>query len=84
MKYEIKITRNVQKSLAKIEKKFRDRIVEKIYELQEDPYKNAKKLTGREAYRIRIGRYRVIYEIHDEELVVIVINIGHRRDIYKI
>jgi len=40
--YELKITRTAQKSLAKIEKKFRDKIIEKIYELQKDPYKMQK------------------------------------------
>ncbi|MEL6710646.1 MAG: type II toxin-antitoxin system RelE/ParE family toxin [Pseudomonadota bacterium] len=44
----------------------------------------AKKLTGRKAWRIRIGNYRVIYEIYDEKLVVLVVAAGNRKQIYKI
>ena len=82
MKYDLKIHKSAQKSLAKISEPFQTKIINKIYELANDPYYNAKKLSGRESYRIRIGNYRVIYEIHNNELVVLVVNIGHRKDIY--
>ena len=42
-----------------------------------------KKLKGRDAYRIRIGEYRVIYEIHDDVLIVLIIRVAHRREAYK-
>jgi mRNA interferase RelE/StbE len=41
------------------------------------------KLTNEDAYRIRVGDYRVIYNIHDDQLVVLVIDVGHRRDVYR-
>jgi mRNA interferase RelE/StbE len=44
---------------------------------------DVKKLKGRPAWRVRVGDYRMIYEIHDRELVVIVITIGHRREVYR-
>jgi len=47
-----------------------------------DP-KGCKKLKGRDAYRIRIANYRAIYEVNDEILLVDVINVGHRKDVYK-
>ena len=83
MKYDLEITRNAQKSLAKIPEPFQSKIIDKIYSLAENPYFGAKKLTGRDAYRIRVGNYRVIYEIKSDKLVVLVVNIGHRRDIYN-
>jgi mRNA interferase RelE/StbE len=83
LKYDLKIQKNAQKSLSKISKPFQTKIIDKIYALSNDPYYNAKKLTGREAYRIRIGNYRVIYEIKNSELVILVVHIGHRKDIYS-
>ena len=44
---------------------------------------DVKKLKGRSAWRVRVGDYRIIYEIHDRELVVIVVTIGHRREVYR-
>ena len=83
MKYDLKIEKNAQKSLARISEPFQTKIIDKIYALSRNPYYNAKKLIGREAYRIRIGNYRVIYEINNNELVVLVVTIGHRKDIYS-
>jgi mRNA interferase RelE/StbE len=53
-------------------------------ELEQDPRPpGCKKLKGRDAWRIRIGDYRVIYEINDGHLIVTVITIGHRREVYE-
>ena len=82
MKYKLKIQKNAQKSLAKVSEPFQSKIINKIYDLANNPYYNSKKLIGREAYRIRVGNYRVIYEINNNELIILVINIGHRKDIY--
>ena len=55
-----------------------------MLELELDPRPSGcKKLKGRDAYRIRIGDYRVIYEIQDSRLMVTVITIGHRREVYE-
>ena len=83
MKYTLKIKRSAQKSLAKISEPFQTRIIDRIYELANNPYYNATKLVGRDAYRIRVGNYRIIYEINNNELIVLVVSIGHRRDIYN-
>ena len=82
MKYGLKIQKNAQKSLAKISEPFQTKIINKIYNLANNPYYNSKKLTGRDAYRIRVGNYRIIYEINNNKLIVLVINIGHRKEIY--
>ncbi len=84
MSYSILIERTAQKSLAKIAQPDQDRIIQAIRSLAENPRPpRVKKLSGRDAWRIRIGNYRVIYEIHDEELRILVVVIGHRRDIYR-
>ena len=82
MKYDLKILKSAQKSLAKISEPFQSKIIDRIYNLADNPYHNAKKLVGRDAYRIRVGNYRIIYEIINNELIVLVINIGHRKDAY--
>ncbi|MGD0381923.1 MAG: type II toxin-antitoxin system RelE/ParE family toxin [Thermoguttaceae bacterium] len=84
MKYRIFIQRPAQKDLAKIPNPYRDRIIQAIRELGVNPRPTGvKKLTGRNAWRIRISDYRIIYEIYDDKLVVVVITIGHRREIYR-
>lgn len=84
MAYEITILRSAQKQLAKIDRKQQQPIIDAIQSLAEEPRPNGcKKLSGRSAWRIRIGIYRVIYEIRDSELIVLIVDIGHRRDIYR-
>ena len=84
MTYAIEILRAAQKQLAKIDQEHQPRIIQAIRDLSNDPRPpGCTKLSGRPAWRIRIGSYRVIYEIHDDRLVVLVIAIGGRKDIYK-
>jgi mRNA interferase RelE/StbE len=82
--YAIDIRRSAQKSLSKISSQDQDRIISSIESLSDHPRPDGcKKLSGRPAWRIRIGNYRVIYEIEDDKLIVTIIHIGHRRDIYR-
>lgn len=84
MTYEILIEKRAQRALGKISQPHRDRIISAIRKLAEDPRApGVKKLTGRDAWRIRIGSFRVIYEIHDAKLVVLIVDIGDRREIYR-
>lgn len=84
MSYTLSITRRAQKELADIHPTHRERIINSIQPLAENPNPpGCKKLTGRDAWRIRVGNYRVIYEINNNELIVTVINIGHRREVYR-
>jgi mRNA interferase RelE/StbE len=84
MKYAILIEKSAQKALAKLPQPIQDRIIQAIWSLAEIPRpSDVKKLTGRDAWRIRIGDYRVIYEIHDKELRILVLMIGHRKDVYR-
>ncbi|MCK4505752.1 MAG: type II toxin-antitoxin system RelE/ParE family toxin [Candidatus Aegiribacteria sp.] len=84
MIYSIEILRSAQKQLSKINRQDQDRIIASIESLADNPRPDGcKKLSGRSAWRIRIGTYRVIYEIQDEKLIVLVVKIGHRREIYR-
>ena len=83
--YEIVIRRSAQKEIRAVaDKQQRRRIVARIHALGEDPRPpGAKKLSGRSAHRVRQGRYRIVYVIEDERLIVEVVKVGHRRDVYR-
>jgi len=81
--YQVRIERPAVKKIEKIPEPDYSRVKEAILSLAEDPRPYGYiKLKGREAYRIRQGNYRVIYEIHEKILTVIVVDAGHRKDIY--
>jgi len=83
MAYEIRFEKSAIKQLAKLPTDASQKIMEAIEGLADNPrLSGCKKLKGRDAYRIRIGDYRVIYEIYDNQLLVIIIAIGNRKDIY--
>lgn len=83
--YKIEISSTAEKSLKKIPKKDLAKIVESIQILAVNPYpEGCRKLSGEEcAYRIRQGNYRIIYEVEGEKLIILVLKIGHRKDIYR-
>jgi mRNA interferase RelE/StbE len=84
MRYQVILSKSVQKQLDRLPDEIANRILERFIELETNPRPaDVKKLKGRDAWRIRIGDYRVIYEIHDRVLQVIVITIGHRREVYR-
>jgi mRNA interferase RelE/StbE len=83
MPYIVELSLSAQKQLSKLPEAVADRIETKLLDLEENPRPSGfKKLKGRPAYRIRIGDYRAIYTINDNLLMVLVIKIGHRRDVY--
>jgi mRNA interferase RelE/StbE len=84
MKYTVLIERYAQKQIMKLDKKAITVIKAVIANLVENPRPYGyKKLKGEDAYRIRVGDYRVIYEIDDGKITVTVVSVGHRKDIYK-
>ena len=84
MSYHLHIERSAQKALTKIERADRIRLIEAIRALNDAPRPpGAIKLSGRDAWRIRVGAYRVIYEIQDDRLMILVIHVGHRREVYR-
>ncbi len=84
MKYELLIERSAKKALSIIPSPHQGRIIAAIRGLAEDPRPDGiKKLSGRDAWRIRVGNYRVIHEIDDDRLIVLVVSIGDRKDVYR-
>jgi mRNA interferase RelE/StbE len=84
MTYRVEILRSAAKELQRIHPDDRLRIISAMQSLAHDPRPpGSKKLTNRPAWRIRIGAYRVIYEIHDEKLLILVIAAGKRSEIYR-
>ncbi|MFB2879681.1 type II toxin-antitoxin system RelE family toxin [Floridanema aerugineum] len=85
MSYAVLIPKTVQKQLDNLPEDVNSRIVEKILSLAEEPRPpGVKKLKGFEnEYRVRVGDYRVRYEVNDETLTVVVLHCKHRRDIYR-
>ncbi|MBT4879846.1 MAG: type II toxin-antitoxin system RelE/ParE family toxin [Alphaproteobacteria bacterium] len=85
MSYEVVIGPRVRKSFKAIPRKCQTLILLKLNKLKENPRPSGcKKLKPQEdLYRIRIGEYRVIYEIKDSKLIVIIVKIGNRKNIYK-
>jgi mRNA interferase RelE/StbE len=83
-KHRIEITPSAAKELSRIPRKNLRRIVARIQALADDPRPpGSRKLCAQENYRIRQGDYRVLYQIEDDVLVVYVVKIAHRRDVYR-
>jgi mRNA interferase RelE/StbE len=81
--YDVQLSNRAEKSLEKLPDPAFERVTEAIENLATNPRPpGCKKLKGRLGYRIRVGDYRVVYDIADDILVVLVIDIGHRREIY--
>jgi mRNA interferase RelE/StbE len=85
MRYEIRFKASALRVFERLERRSRGRLAEAIWALADNPRpRGCRKLAGQEGfYRIRVGDYRVIYEIQDRALVVLVLKLGHRRDVYR-
>ena len=84
MSYQVILPKSVQKDLDRRPDEIAERILDVLAELKTQPRPSGcKKLRGENAWRIRVGDYRVIYEIHDKVLQVLVVTIGHRREVYR-
>lgn len=82
-KYSVQINKKARKSLDKLSDFIVAPVLNAIYDLAQNPRpQGCKKLKGRKGYRIRVGDYRVIYEIFDHVLLIEVVDLGHRKDIY--
>ena len=84
-RFEVLIKRSAVKEIKAISTKAdRRRIVGKIQALADDPRPpGCQKLSGRERYRVRQGNYRIVYAIEEERLIVYVVKVGHRKDVYR-
>ncbi len=82
--YRVYFKESVEKDFGAVPKKDLQKILRRIEALAEDPRPQGhEKLTGQERYRIRQGRYRILYSIRDKELTVWVVKVGHRKEAYR-
>ena len=85
MSYQVRKTRSVQRAIETIEKRDRLRIEGAVALLADNPRPpKAAKLVGQgNRWRVRVGDYRILYEIHDDILTILVIRVAHRREVYR-
>lgn len=84
MNYHILVLPRALKELGSLPKDAYERVRDAIRSLANDPRPpGCLKLAGREGWRMRVGDYRVLYEIDDQRKAVMVLHIGHRRDVYR-
>jgi mRNA interferase RelE/StbE len=82
--YRISFKESVQKDLSAIPKKDLKKILNRIQSLKDQPRPpGCEKLTGQERYRLRQGRYRILYSIQDDDLSIWIVKVGHRKDVYR-
>ncbi len=82
--YKVHFKASVEGDLITISKKDLKKILKRIEGLAKNPRPwGCEKLTGQERYRLRQGRYRIVYSIQDDELTVWIVKVGHRKDIYR-
>ncbi len=83
MSYEIIFSASAYKELSKLERKDQERIVSALERLRIRPERYVSKLVGDPAYRLRVGQYRVLMDINEGKLMILVIKVGHRKIINK-
>ena len=86
MKYAVEILPSALKELGKLDKRLRKRIdthIRALAEVPRPPGVAAMQGASKGLFRIVVGNYRIIYEINDERLIVLIIKIGHRREVYR-
>lgn len=82
--YSLEFAPSVRKDLRKIDRQVVPKLLSAMEDLRKDPRPaSSKKLTNEDLHRIRVGQYRVLYQIEEFRLVVFVVKIGHRKEIYR-
>lgn len=81
--YEITITDNAKKQLKKLERNIQERILTALERIRVRPEAFITKLVGDNAYKLRVGDYRVLMDVDKNKLTILVIKIGHRRNVYQ-
>ncbi len=81
--YDIILSKRVKKFLDKLNSKDRERIIYSLEKLSIRPRSYLKRLVGEKSYKFRVGDYRIIVDLEKDKLLILVIDIGHRKNIYK-
>jgi mRNA interferase RelE/StbE len=84
-RYRVEISRTAERQFRKLEADDRRRVAQTMLALGDDPHPiGSRKLTGyRDVYRIRVGVFRILYSVEGRQLIVIVLKIGHRKDVHR-
>jgi len=83
MAFDVKWTSKAKKSLEKIERNITTRIITKVEFIKKDPLFYLKKLVDKEIWRLRVGDYRILIDIDFENKILYILEVGHRKNIYK-
>ena len=84
MTYQVIIKRSAEKELDALQENVRERLLKRLRALEGNPRPvGSKKLQGQESYRLRAGDYRVLYLVDDKTRIVVVLAVGHRREVYR-
>ncbi|GMT48476.1 MAG: plasmid stabilization protein [bacterium] len=85
--YKYQIKKSAKKRLLQIPFEYQEKILQEIVNLTFNPFppgcKKLKRIEGTPEYSIRVGQYRVVYEVHKDEILILVVKIGHRKDVYR-
>jgi mRNA interferase RelE/StbE len=82
--YEVHVIRSAEKEMDRLPTAVYARVSQRILNLQDNPRpRGIRKLSGRGEYRLRVGDYRVLYVVDDEKLIVTIVAVGHRREVYR-
>ena len=83
-KYSIEIKKSAVKEIEHLSRKDTKAVLNEIASLSDNPRPHgSKKLSGQEKYRVRCGDYRILYAIEDDVLIIYVVKVGHRKDVYR-
>ncbi|MDP2599543.1 MAG: type II toxin-antitoxin system RelE/ParE family toxin [Deltaproteobacteria bacterium] len=85
--YKIEFVKSAAKEFKKLPRAVQNKVTEALFFLAQNPFSDLlkiKKLRGADAlYRLRVGEYRIVYEVRQHVLIIVVIKIGHRKDVYR-
>ena len=84
-RYEIEISRTAEKQLRRLPRDDQERVASAMLALADNPFpRGARKLSGYDdVFRVRAGRYRILYSVSGHALIIVVLKVGHRRDVYR-
>jgi mRNA interferase RelE/StbE len=84
MAYRVNLKQSAEKELERLQANIRIRIVKRLLDLEQNPRPSGiKRLQGEESYRLRVGDYRVLYTVDDRAKVILILAVGHRREVYR-
>ena len=82
MVYDVQWTVTAERQFSKLYKSTKKRIIDKIDNIQNNPFLYVTRLVGFDAYKLRVGNYRIILGIEKKNLVILILKVGHRKNIY--